>query len=184
MFQNLQLAWEITVDACMSCELLPSGRGVCQKSRVCVCLWMCLCVCVGPLWRSLFSEEAAETVIKQLQNRSSHAPGQMRIGGGEVGKRWAHMEFLFGRKNNQGSGEEARADRKNGEWSLSVFQVLSNGFSFWAVIGIMLSSSQPKARVVGVFSVPLYHLEKFKENIFIHAICFQAATFAKGPFHS
>lgn len=49
MFQNLQLVWEITVDACMSCELLPSGRCVCQKSRVCVCLWMCLCVCVGPL---------------------------------------------------------------------------------------------------------------------------------------
>lgn len=39
---------EITVDACMSCELLPSGRGVCQKSRVCVPMDV-LCVCVGPL---------------------------------------------------------------------------------------------------------------------------------------
>ena len=49
MFQNLQLVWEITVDACMSCELLPSGRCMSEEQSVCVPVVVSLCVC----WSSL-----------------------------------------------------------------------------------------------------------------------------------
>ena len=49
MFQNLQLVWEIIVGAHMSCELLPSGRCVCCKSRACVSVYVSMCVC----WSSL-----------------------------------------------------------------------------------------------------------------------------------
>lgn len=41
MFQDLQLVWEIIVGTHMSCELLPSGRCVCRKSRACVSVYVC-----------------------------------------------------------------------------------------------------------------------------------------------
>lgn len=115
---------------------------MCMSEEQSVCVPVCVSVCVcwsslKPLFRG-GSWHCHQTVTKQELSRSRP---DREWGVGSVGKSWAHREFLFGQKNNEGSGEETRADRKNGEWSLSVFQVLPNGFSFWAVIGVMLSSS-------------------------------------------
>ena len=115
---------------------------MCMSEEQSMCVCVCVFVCVLVLFEASFQRRQLKPSSNSYKTGALTLQARQRMGAGGVGKSWAHREFLFGWKNNQGSGEETRAGRKNeGEWSLSIFQDLPSGFSFWAVIGIMLSSS-------------------------------------------